>query len=58
MIPALATAMLLVSQASQRKLEWIAAFSMTMVVYAVGLIFLVLAVEMLLRGLKAAVQQW
>ena len=74
---AMATVMLLVSQAPQRRLEWVAALSVTMLVCAVvlvlaeriqrlvgervvlaferlmGLILVAVAVEMMLRGVKA-----
>lgn len=77
---ALATVMLLVSQAPERRLEWVAALTVTMAVCAVvlvlaeriqrivgervvsaferlmGLILVAISVEMLLRGLKAAVR--
>ena len=79
---ALATVMLLVSQAPTRRLEWIAALCVTMAVCAVvlvlseriqriagdrvmmaferlmGLILVAIAVEMLLRGIKAFVLQF
>jgi MarC family membrane protein len=78
---ALATVMLLVSQAPERRLEWVGALTVTMGVCAVvlvlaeriqrvlgervvmaferlmGLILVAMAVEMLLRGLKALVPQ-
>lgn len=77
---ALATVMLLVSRAPERRLEWVAALTVTMAVCAVvlvlaeriqrivgervvsaferlmGLILVAISVEMLLRGLKAAVR--
>ncbi|MEW6467004.1 MAG: MarC family protein [Pseudomonadota bacterium] len=77
---ALATVMLLVSQAPERRLEWVSALTVTMAVCAVvlvlaeriqrivgervvsaferlmGLILVAISVEMLLRGLKAAVR--
>jgi small neutral amino acid transporter SnatA (MarC family) len=70
---ALATVLLLVSQAPERRMEWIAALSVTMLVCAVvlvlaerfvtaverlmGLILVAVAVEMLLRGFKTFFQQ-
>jgi MarC family membrane protein len=78
---ALATVMLLVSQAPARRLEWVAALCVTMAVCAIvlvladriqrvlgtrvvmaferlmGLILVAIAVEMLLRGLRAFVAQ-
>ena len=78
---ALATVMLLVSQAPERRLEWVAALSVTMAVCAVvlvladriqrligdrvvlalerlmGLILVAVAVEMMIRGVKALATQ-
>ena len=78
---AMATVMLLVSQAPERRLLWVGALSLTMGVCAVvlvlaeriqrvvgdrvvsaferlmGLILVAIAVEMMIRGLKALVQQ-
>jgi len=65
---AMATVLLLVSQAPERRLEWVAALSVTMAVCAVvlllaaferlmGLILVAVATEMLIRGLKALLMQ-
>ncbi|MEX3525990.1 MAG: MarC family protein [Burkholderia sp.] len=54
---ALATVMLLTSQAPGKTMEWVGALTVTMLVCAIVLVLVAISVEMILAGIRAFVHQ-